>query len=84
VQTGVPDETEPEPVAAGEAADDAALVAEAPALAAPADDVVEAAAGEDEDDAAHPAARTPAASNGTATSAFFTRSPEIKERSMRT
>jgi hypothetical protein len=46
VQTGVPDETEPEPVAAGEAADDAALVAEAPALAAPADDVVEAAAGE--------------------------------------
>jgi hypothetical protein len=77
VQAGVPDETETEPVAVGEAADDAALVAEAPALEAAADDVAETPADEDEDDAAHPAARTPAASNGTTTSAFFTRFPDI-------
>jgi len=79
VQDGVPDATEPEPVAADEAVDPAP-VAEAVAPEAPVEDVAETAADEagtvdDEDDAAHPEARTPAASSGTASSAFFTRSP---------
>jgi|HubBroStandDraft_4_1064222.scaffolds.fasta_scaffold1216604_1 hypothetical protein len=63
----------PEVPAPVEAAEDAALVAGALALAAPAGELGEAAV--DVDDAAHPAASTPAASSGTASSAFFTRLP---------
>jgi hypothetical protein len=77
VQAGVPDATEPEPVAADvAAADDDAPVADAAALEVPAEDEDETAA-EDEDDAAHPEARTPAASSGTASSTFFTKSPNM-------
>ena len=63
----------PEVLAPVEAAEDAALVAGALALAAPAGELGEAAV--DVDDAAHPAASTPAASSGTASSAFFTMVP---------
>jgi hypothetical protein len=76
LQTGVPVETEPEAVAADEAVG-AAPVAEAAVLEVPAEDVAETAADEDEDEAAHPEARTPAASSGTAISAFFTISPNV-------
>jgi hypothetical protein len=79
VQAGVPDATEPEPVAADvAAADDDAPVADAATLEVPVEDEDETAAeDEDEDDAAHPEARTPAASSGTASSTFFTKSPNM-------
>ena len=73
MHSGVPDATEPDPVALVEVADDAALVAEVLALEAPDAELGEAAV--DVDDAAHPAVSTPAASSGMASSAFFTRSP---------
>jgi hypothetical protein len=81
LQTGVPVDTEPEAVAADEAVG-AAPVAEAAVLEVPAEDVAETAADEDEDEdeAAHPEARTPAASSGTASSAFFTRSPNRQRK----
>jgi hypothetical protein len=72
VHAGVPDATATE-VPPAEAAEDAALVAEAVALEAPDEEPAAAAVGVD--DAEHPAASTPAASSGTASSAFFTRLP---------
>jgi hypothetical protein len=82
VQAGVPDATAPEVLAPAEAPaaapveapEDAALVAEALALAAPVGELAGVVTVE-VDDAAHPAASTPAASSGTASSAFFTRLP---------
>jgi hypothetical protein len=73
VHAGVPDAAATVVLAPAEAAEDdedAALVAEALALEAPDG---EPAVGVD--DAAHPAASTPAASSGTPSSAFFTRPP---------
>jgi hypothetical protein len=84
VHAGVPDAAGTEVLAPAEAGEDAALVAEAPALDAPAldapalgalDGEVAGTAVDDDDDAPHPAASTPAASSGTASSAFFTRLP---------
>jgi hypothetical protein len=68
-----PEVPAPEAPAPVEAAEDAAPVAGALALAAPDGELGETA--DDVDDAAHPAASTPAASSGTASSAFFTRLP---------
>jgi hypothetical protein len=86
VQAGVPDDAATEVLALGvlapevlepvEAAEDAALVADALTLAAPDGELAETAV--DDDDAAHPAASTPAASSGTASSAFFTRLPSSR------
>jgi hypothetical protein len=77
VHAGVPDAAEPDPAALVEVPDDAEPVAEVPALevsdAELDGELAEAAV--DVDDAAHPAASTPAASSGMASSAFFTRSP---------
>ena len=78
VQAGVPDAVAAELLAPAEAAEDAAPVAaevalEALALEAPDGELP--AAVVDVDDAAHPAASTPAASSGTTSSAFFTRLP---------
>jgi hypothetical protein len=76
VQAGVPDGAAPDPPALVEAADDP-LVLEVPALEAPDAELdgEPAEAAVDVDDAAHPAASTPAVSNGMASSTFFTRSP---------
>jgi hypothetical protein len=76
VHAVVPD-AEPDPAAPVDGADDAPLVAEVPALEVP-DAALD---GEDEavvdvDEAPHPAASTPAASSGMASSAFFMRSPD--------
>jgi len=80
VQAAVPDEAATELEALAEAApvdaaEDAALVAEALVLEAPDGELAEVPVDvdDDDDDAAHPAASTPAASSGTASSAFFTR-----------
>jgi hypothetical protein len=73
VHAGVPDAAVTEVLAPAEAAEVAALVAEALALAAPDGELAETAV--DVDDAAHPAASTLTASGITASSAFFTRLP---------
>jgi hypothetical protein len=76
VQAGVPDAAAPDPVAPAEA--DAAPVAVALALEAPDGELAEVAV--DVDDEEHAAASTPAASSGTASSAFFTRLPPGRDR----
>jgi hypothetical protein len=76
VHAGVPD-AEPDPAAPVGAADDAALLAAVLALEVPDADVDGAdEAAVDVDDAAHPAASTPTATSGMASSAFFMRSPD--------
>jgi len=73
VQAAVPDAAAAEPGAPADAAEDAGLVAAELALEAPDGEPAETPVDVDDDDAAHPAASTLAASSGTASSAFFTR-----------
>jgi hypothetical protein len=77
VHAGFPDAAAPpDPPALVEVADDDPPVAEVPALEAPDAELDgELAAAVDVDDAAHPAASTPAVSSGMTSSTFFTRSP---------
>ena len=76
VQAGVPDAAATEELAPADAAADAAPVAAALALEAPDGELAGTEVDDDVDDeAAHPAASMPAASSGTASSAFFTRLP---------